>query len=198
MFWDKVAGFYDLFENAYNSKANSDMCKYVASLCKSTDSILECACGTGMITEAITSVGATIIATDYSDGMLKKATKKCSRFGNVTFSNANIYNLRFQNDSFDKVIAGNVIHLLDNPSDVLNELLRVCKIGGSVIIPTYVNNERKTGSIVKLIKKSGADFKRQFDFELYKKFFLDLGYSDVDYYLADGRMPCAVAIIKKK
>ena len=45
-------------------------------------------------------------------------------------------------NSFDKVVAGNVIHLLDNPSEALNELLRVCKPGGKLIIPTYINIER--------------------------------------------------------
>ena len=42
---------------------------------------------------------------------------------------------------FDKVIAANVIHLLDEPFKALAELDRVCKPGGQIIIPTYINRE---------------------------------------------------------
>ena len=50
---------------------------------------------------------------------------------------------------------------------------------------------------VKIISLLGADFKRQFDLDSYKKFFEDKGYTGVDYYVVDGRMPCAIAVITK-
>ena len=49
---------------------------------------------------------------------------------------------------------------------------------------------------VKCIELLGANFKHQFNFDSYKKFFADMGYSDVTYEVVDGRMPCALAIIK--
>ncbi len=51
---------------------------------------------------------------------------------------------------------------------------------------------------VKFITMLGADFKKQFDLDSYKKFFEDKGYSDVEYYVVDGRMPCAIAVITRK
>ena len=36
------------------------------------------------------------------------------------------------------MVAANVIHLIEHPEIALNELLRVCKKGGEVIIPTYL------------------------------------------------------------
>ena len=51
---------------------------------------------------------------------------------------------------------------------------------------------------VKLITLLGADFKRQFDLDTYKKFFEEKGYRDVEYHVVDGRMPCAVAVITKE
>ena len=44
---------------------------------------------------------------------------------------------------------------------------------------------------------AGADFKRQFTVESYRQFFLDAGYPDVKVSLADGRIPCAVAVMRK-
>ena len=43
----------------------------------------------------------------------------------------------------------------------------------------------------------GLRFKRQFDFESYKQFFADAGFNDVEYHVVEGRMSCAIAIIKK-
>ncbi len=45
-------------------------------------------------------------------------------------------------ESFDVVIAANVIHLLDDPYKALSELDRVCRPGGKLIIPTYVNKDK--------------------------------------------------------
>ena len=96
-------------------------------------------------------------------------------------------------------LAGNVIHLLDDPGQVMAELMRVVKPGGKVIIPTYINMSKPSGGIaVRFIELLGANFKRQFDLESYKKFFEDMGYSDVTYTVVDGRMPCAIAVIEKK
>ena len=49
---------------------------------------------------------------------------------------------------------------------------------------------------VKFIEKLGASFKRQFTLESYKQFFADMGYSDIESEVVDGRMPCALAVIK--
>ncbi len=97
------------------------------------------------------------------------------------------------------VVAGNVIHLLPEPDKALHELERVVKPGGKIIIPTYINMSKGTGMVaVKFITMLGADFKKQFDLDSYKKFFEDKGYTDVEYYVVDGRMPCAIAVITRK
>lgn len=74
--------------------------------------------------------------------MLKKAKKKCKKLNNVEFVWADITHLNYEDGSFDKVVAGNVIHLLDDPYSALKELERVCRVGGQLIIPTYINMEK--------------------------------------------------------
>ena len=59
------------------------------------------------------------------------------------------------------------------------------------------NSLSKSGTAsVKFIELLGANFKRQFNFDSYKQFFTNIGYSDVTYEVVDGRMPCALAVIK--
>ena len=200
MFWDQVAGVYDIFVNIINRKTHKKLKKIVSDLIEPDDVVLECACGTGLLSAVIARNCRLLTATDFSVNMLKKAEKNCAAFHNITFTKADITALAFPDCSFDKVVAGNVIHLLDNPLTALGELNRVCKDGGMLIIPTYMNKDSKgkTSGFARTVGKAGADFKRQFTLDSYRKFFLDAGYLDVQIILADGRIPCAVAVMKRK
>ena len=77
MFWDRISPLYDLFENIYNHKVYSDTGKKVAEFIDTTDTVLECACGTGAITLCIAGKCRRLIATDFATGMLKQAARKC-------------------------------------------------------------------------------------------------------------------------
>lgn len=145
MFWDRVSGVYDLFGKIYNGKVNREMCRVVAEEVGTDDRVLECACGTGLITASVAGKCSKLVATDYSEGMLKQTRKKCGSYSNVEIRSADILNLPFPDESFDVVIAANVIHLLDDPYKALSELDRVCRPGGKLIIPTYVNKDKAKG-----------------------------------------------------
>ena len=198
MFWNKISPVYDLFENVYNGKVYKGTGEKVAEYIDKTDDVLECACGTGAITKSIAPNCKSLIASDFAEEMLKRAKRKCRKYGNVSFQFADITDLKFNNGSFDKAVAGNVVHLLPEPRKALEELERVVKPGGLIIIPTYLNKEQQSSSMaVKFLELIGADFKRQFVIESYKKFFEDMGYHNAEYYVVDGRMPCAIAVITK-
>ena len=198
MIWDKFAGFYDLAETIYNKDVYTNLGKRVAQEIDENDTVLECACGTGAITKYVAPRCKLLVATDMSKGMLVEAQKNCDNLNNIRFRYADIMNINCRDERFDKVIAGNVIHLLDEPEKAIAELLRVCRTGGKVIIPTYINSESASASIaVDALSLIGVDFKREFDYESYKEFFTDLGF-EPEFDVARGRMNCAIAIITKK
>lgn len=198
MFWDRVASVYDLFEDVYNRKVYRGTGKTVADEIKPTDDVLECACGTGAISVFIAPVCKHLTATDFSEGMLRQTARKVRQYKNVEIRKADMTELDYPDASFDAVVAGNVIHLLDDPVAALNELMRVCKPSGKVIIPTYINiYNGKPSRLVKLFEKAGAHFMRQFDLNTYKQFFANAGFKDVVYHVVEGKMPCAVAVIRK-
>ena len=178
MFWDKVAGVYDIFTNIINRKTHQTLCAVIADLIRPTDEVLECACGTGMLSGVIARKCKSLIATDFSLPMLKRAEKKCARYRNVTFQQGNILQIDFAAERFDVVVAANVIHLLEEP--YMNE-----------------NEKGETNAITAQIGKAGADFKREFTLASYQKFFADEGYQNVTYTWCDGKVPCAVAVIIK-
>ena len=198
MYWDQISSMYDFFETVYNRKVFRGTGVYVGSLMAPEDTVLECACGTGAISVCIAPKCRRLVATDLSEGMMRQAEKKLRSFGNTRIRKADIMQIKCRDARFDKVVAGNVIHLLTDPAGALKELERVVKPGGMIIIPTYINMAKKSaGIVVKVLEKLGLHFERDFDLESYRKFFADLGYEDVEYHVVDGRMPCAVAVIRK-
>ena len=196
MFWSRIAGIYDLIENIYNGKANARTTDYVASLMDKDDRVLECACGTGMFSVKIAPNVRELTATDFSDGMLKKTRKKCRNFSNVKVANGDITALDYADDQFDKAVAANVIHLLDDPKKAIDELRRVTKPGGTIVIPTYIHFSRSVAA--DLFNKAGAGFKRHFDENTYREFFADMGINNVRYQVCEGRMACDVAVFENR
>ena len=139
MFWDNVACVYDVFANVINRKTNEELCSVVKNLILPEYEVLECACGTGLLTKETAQRCKSLVATDFSEKMLERAKKKCRKYANVHFEKADIMHLDYPDHSFDAVVAANVIHLLDEPYKALHELERVCRPGGKIIIPTYMN-----------------------------------------------------------
>ena len=199
MFWDKIASLYDLFETVYNKRVFRELGREVAKYVEASDYVLECACGTGAITTQVAPHCKKLVATDYSVGMLRQTAGKCRNYDNVLIKKANIMDIHCKDNRFDKVIAGNVIHLLDDPKGALMELQRVCKPGGTIIVPTYINDESKSAGVAaKLLEMIGADFKRQFSLASYKTFFYEMGYKTVEFNVVKGRMSCAIAVIRNE
>ena len=196
MVWDKLSPFYDFFENIYNGKCYKGIAEKIKEYVTEDDVILECACGTGLLTLPMAQKCKKLIATDYSVGMLRQAKKKVEMYSNTKVGKASILELPFKDDKFDVVVAANVIHLLDEPDKAISELKRVCKPNGKIILPTYINEEKKNSIIAaKLLAIFGVKFKRQFSLNSYKEFIALHGISEVIYSVVEGRMPCAFAVI---
>ena len=200
MFWDNVSDVYGVFEDVYNGEVNKKVSMNVASYLDENDTVLELACGTGLITRCAAPACKKLVATDLSVGMLKKTEDNCFGMRNVIFRKADIMNINCSDERFDKVIAGNVIHLLDDPDGAVAEMNRVCKTGSLIIIPTYLNTDEqgKQNLFTQVVDKAGAGFKRQFTLDSYRQYFEQLGYEDVEINYFDGRVPCAVAVLKRK
>ena len=197
MIWDRVAPLYDLALRALNRRVYDGTGAVVARLIRPGDTVLECACGTGAIASAIAPACARVVATDFSEGMLKQARKKLARFPHVVVEQADITDLHYADDSFDAVVAGNVIHLLPEPGDALKELKRVVRPGGTIIVPTYVIPKKRAHTMfLRLISRFGVHFQEHFDPASYRAFFERMGYTGVTYRVVRGRIPCMIAIIQ--
>ncbi|MBQ3919172.1 MAG: methyltransferase domain-containing protein, partial [Oscillospiraceae bacterium] len=119
-------------------------------------------------------------------------------FDNVRVRRLDMMHINAKDNTFDKVIAGNVIHLLDDPEAAVRELARVCKKGGKLIIPTYIGGENKKASALSsFVILMGAHFREKYTLDSYADLFDRMGFEEITITIADGMIPCAVAVITK-
>ena len=104
MFWDHVAGVYDIFTNIINRKTHKGLCARVEEEISDTDKVLECACGTGLLSGVIARKCKSLVATDFSPKMLKKAGRKYRSYTNIEFREGNILQIEYPDEHFDIVV----------------------------------------------------------------------------------------------
>jgi SAM-dependent methyltransferase len=99
--------------------------------------ILEAGCGVGAQTKIMASKnpGSKFLSIDLSEYSIIEAEQliKLSGIYNVEFKKADIYNLPFEDGTFDSVIICFVLEHLRNSLHALNELKRVLKKNGTLI-----------------------------------------------------------------
>lgn len=196
-FWDKIAGLYDSAE-FLNGKVYGEMLLMVRRLVPKGARVLDTAAGTGELSIAASKRAASVHCTDISVEMMKTAQRKVHRLGieNITFEQRNIFDLSDKDDTYDVVMAGNVLHLLNNPHRAIKELYRVTKPGGLILLPTFIT-KGKAKHLLELYKKLGYNASAEYDLQTYRAMLKSANLGKVKTKLIDGLLPCCFAVIKK-
>jgi ubiquinone/menaquinone biosynthesis C-methylase UbiE len=125
--------------------------------------VLEVGCGTGQMTNFLGLVSTrTVIGADMSIASLKLGNNFKERFGlnNVSFVQANIFEMPFAPNSVDVLMCSGVLHHTPDPYGGYKELLKIVKPGGKVLIGLYNSYARiPLGMRQLLFKKTGNTFR---------------------------------------
>lgn len=100
------------------------------------ETLLDVACGTGELERLLLEQHPhqQIIGVDLSSQMLVQAQQKLRLFPTVTFQVATARSLPFPDHQFDVVLSANSFHYFDSPETVLQEMQRVLKPTGRLLI----------------------------------------------------------------
>jgi len=106
--------------------------------CRGNDeemSVLDVGCGEGFVANFLYDnvKGLKITAVDYFDEAINKAKNDNKR--NISFLKGDIYHLNYAGDTFDMVMATEVLEHLDNPDEALRELVRAAKKYVVITVP---------------------------------------------------------------
>jgi len=99
---------------------------------KNLGSLVEFGCGTGFNTAILSAKAESLVATDFSPGMLAVAKARIAA-RNVTFRVKDCQKAPFCDSSFDTVLMSLLIHFTE-PLKTLAEMRRILKTGGMLII----------------------------------------------------------------
>jgi 2-polyprenyl-3-methyl-5-hydroxy-6-metoxy-1,4-benzoquinol methylase len=105
--------------------------------------VLDIATGPGYIAEAFASAAREVIGVDLTDAMLAIGKQRTTERGiaNVSFRAADAQNLPFENGAFEVVVCRLALHHLMQPLQVLREMARVCRAGGTVLVEDIYASE---------------------------------------------------------
>ena len=97
------------------------------------DHVLEVGIGTGLTASFYPST-CTVIGIDSSDAMLREAARHVEPHRHIHLRKMDVQNLRFPDESFDVVYAAYVMSVVADPVAALQEMRRVCRVGGHIVL----------------------------------------------------------------
>ncbi len=114
-----------------------------AARLKGDERVLDIATGPGYIAEAFAGSAREVVGVDLTDAMLAIGKQRTTERGiaNVSFRVADAQNLPFENGAFDVVVCRLALHHLVQPLQVLREMARVCRAGGTVLVEDIYASE---------------------------------------------------------
>lgn len=194
-FWDKIAGIYD-FAESLNPKSYKAMLEGVRQVVPKGAKVLDCAAGTGELSIAAAEKAGHVFCTDMSLPMLERARKKSAKKGikNISFGERDIFSLPDEDNTYDVAIAGNVLHLLEEPEKAVRELCRVTKQGGRVIVPTFM--AKNSSPLIKIYTLLGYKAFASYNAESYEKMLKNCDCGRVKVTEINGLIPVAFGVIK--
>ncbi len=141
---EKTAKFWDRVAPGYSKKPIADETTYQTKLALTrqylnpNSVVLELACGTGSTAIAHAPYVKSIDAIDISLKMVEIAQDKAesAHIDNVSFRQASIDDLSVSDQAFDMVMGHSILHLLKNKSEVIADVNRILKPGGTFVSST--------------------------------------------------------------
>lgn len=137
--YNRYSKFYDLMETPmefFSGRWRKDLIKY------SNGKVLEVGVGTGKNIKHYPE-NTDLTAIDFSKGMISKAIKKYGNKKNISFRQSDIQRTDFEDNTFDTVLASYVFCSVPDPVRGLEEVRRICKEGGRIVLLEHGRSEHK-------------------------------------------------------
>ena len=149
--YKRVSGFYDY---TFGQIFRPGQKKLVSMMgCTPTDKVLEIGIGTGTSYKYY-PMETEVTGIDISPDMLEKAKKNIRKYNlqNKDVILMNGEQLKFEDNSFDKVVGMYVVSVTQNPNLLIKEMKRVCKPNGDIYLVNHFSFETDS-KFMKILEK---------------------------------------------
>jgi ubiquinone/menaquinone biosynthesis C-methylase UbiE len=125
-----------LFQDSHRSAEAAIADALTVSGVTSEDTVLDVACGPGILACAFAKVASHVTGIDITPTMLEHAKKLqiSSGVNNITWRICDVHRMPFDDESFSLLVSRYAFHHFEYPQLVLREMARVCRRGGHVVV----------------------------------------------------------------
>ncbi|WP_106494950.1 class I SAM-dependent methyltransferase [Lentibacillus sp. Marseille-P4043] len=132
--WDNRAAFWnEKSTGMWDSGSRKDIVPFIEKHLDKKSSVLDIGCGDGYGSYKLHDVGYHVTGVDLSSEMIHRAKDRVPN-EEIEFLQGNVMNLPFDNNSYDGMMAINVLEWTEQPAKALYELHRVLKKDGLLCI----------------------------------------------------------------
>ncbi|MEL6348975.1 MAG: class I SAM-dependent methyltransferase [Myxococcota bacterium] len=144
-FWDASADNYDRTEERFEAihrRSRENARRHV----KPTDVVLDYGCGTGTTACDLAPRVKSVHGIDISSKMVDLAQQKAREggIGNATFARVDIFDGSFEAESFDVILAFNILHTIPDPQASIRRMHALLKPNGVMISVTPAFRDRSS------------------------------------------------------
>ena len=136
-FWNRASNSYDKTEERFeyiHSKSRKNTKKYLDK----NNVVLDYGCGTGTTACEVANDVKEIYGINISTKMIEISKGKAAEKNivNITFAEGSIFDVELKKESFDRILAFNMLHTIPNPKDVVQRIDELLKPNGLFISVT--------------------------------------------------------------
>ncbi len=135
--WSNIADNFDEIQEYVTGREIDAQIKAELSTLKNLGNVLEVACGNGNYTRALAQNSSSLLASDISEDMLRRAKEKLKDLDLISFAKLDCYHTGLESHTYDTVFMGNIIHVVHEPKKALKEASRVLKPNGKLVIISF-------------------------------------------------------------
>lgn len=156
------------------------------------DTVLDVACGPGLLTCAFARVVQHAVGLDITPAMLDQARKTQAEQGlsNVSWQTGDVLSLPYPGRQFSIVVSRFAFHHLLDPLAALKEMKRVCKPGGRVVVADMAPVREKADALNAMERLRDPSHVRAMPAEELASLFAEAGLSGprLDRYRLEGEL----------
>lgn len=137
-FFNQVAPEWEEISGEYYDQSIKDRITGMGILNKNM-TVVDLGCGDGYISRAVSVMVEKVFAIDISSKMLEQLNKKAAEAGirNIETIETEAQEIPIQDSSADVVFASMFLHHIEDPEEIIQEVYRIVKPGGTAVIADF-------------------------------------------------------------